>query len=66
MPTSNRKHLKDLDASLVKRIHWVKDIRDLTNLFGGGKVKGKTAVVAAAREKAKAASSRGPDSELDF
>ena len=66
MPTSNRKHLADLDPTLMKRIYWVKDVRDLTNLFGGGKVKGKTAVVAAAREKAKAQAERRPDEELDF
>lgn len=65
MPTSNRKHLADLDAALVKKIHWVKDIRDLTKLFGGGKVKGKTAIVAAARDKVKA-EQKSREGELDF
>jgi DNA repair protein RadA/Sms len=72
MPVSNKKHLADLDQSLMSKIYWVKDIRDLTELFGGGRVKGKTAIVAAAREKAKAAAEKnsnrgsGADADLDF
>jgi DNA repair protein RadA/Sms len=45
LPASNRKHLNDLDESLKNRIHWIKEIHDLTKMFGmnGRRVKGSTA-----------------------
>ncbi|RYZ64443.1 MAG: DNA repair protein RadA, partial [Proteobacteria bacterium] len=54
MPASNRKHLSDLDAALKAKITWIKDVHDLTLLFGAeGKrnVRGKTAAAASARDK---------------
>ena len=52
IPASNRKHLNDLDAETKKKIFWVKDVHDLTKLFGtdGRRVKGKTAAAATSRE----------------
>jgi DNA repair protein RadA/Sms len=52
LPSSNRKHLSDLDGDLLKKIIWIKDIQDLTKLFGqdGRRVAGKTAAIAKARE----------------
>jgi DNA repair protein RadA/Sms len=75
LPASNRKHLTDLDAATLKKIVWVKDIQDLTKLFGqDGKrrVQGKTATVAAAREAKLAeqerqkAQARGAGPGVDF
>ena len=53
IPSSNRKHLNDLDASLKSKITWIKDIQELTKLFGsdGKRVRGKTAIIADAREQ---------------
>lgn len=53
IPASNKKHLDDLDATLKSKIVWIKDVQDLTKLFGNdGKrgFKGKTAAAAAARD----------------
>lgn len=76
LPASNRKHLTDVDASLLKKVVWIKDIQDLTRLFGqdGRRVAGKTAAIAKAREDrlAKeaatktAAQGRGSAGDLDF
>ncbi len=54
LPSSNRKHLDDLDASLKQKIVWIKDVQDLANLFGeDGRrgVRGKTAATASARDE---------------
>lgn len=58
LPTSNKKHLSDLDEGLKKKIHWVRDIQDLAKLFNAGQqgrrgVRGKTAAIAAARDEKK-------------
>ena len=75
LPASNRKHLADLPAELVKKIVWIKDIQDLAKLFGGEgrRVAGKTAATARAREErlakeaaAKAAAGGGSDRDTDF
>lgn len=72
MPSSNRKHLQDLDKAIKERIVWVKDARDLASVFGDPSRAGKTKTAArqAAREKtqaekAKSASASG-SSERDF
>lgn len=33
-PLSNKKHLRDLDETLFKRVVWVREVNDLTQLFG--------------------------------
>ena len=73
LPTSNQKHLQELDISLLKKITWIKDIQDLTKLFGqDGKrnVHGKTAAVAKARDervaKERAQKSASGEPDLDF
>jgi len=74
LPASNRKHLVDIDASLLKKVIWIKDIQDLTKLFGqeGRRVAGKTAAIAKARDErlAKEAAAKeaaaGRNNGLDF
>ncbi len=53
LPNSNRKHLNEIDGELAKKIVWIKDIQDLTKLFGGDgrRMAGKTAAIAKAREE---------------
>lgn len=34
IPSSNRKHLKDLDEKLKSQVVWIRDIHDLAKLFG--------------------------------
>lgn len=68
LPASNRKHLQDLDAALIKKITWIKDVHDLTKLFGqDGKrnVRGKTAAVAQARDD-RQAKEKAANQGLDF
>jgi DNA repair protein RadA/Sms len=77
LPFSNRKHLAEIDPELSKKIVWIKDIQELTKLFGGDgrRMAGKTAAIAKAREErlakeeaakaARSSSSSGGDG-LDF
>jgi DNA repair protein RadA/Sms len=71
LPSSNRKHLVDLDADTLKKIVWIKDVYDLTKLFGqdGKRVRGKTAASAQAQDNAQAkekAASADRGGDLDF
>jgi DNA repair protein RadA/Sms len=73
LPASNRKHLADLDGATLKKITWVRDVQDLTKLFGqDGRraVRGKTAAIAQARDerraKEAAAKASSGDRDLDF
>ena len=71
LPASNRKHLKDLDESLCKKITWIKDAQDLANLFQLDErrgVRGKTAATAAARDDrlAKERAAKDAAQGLDF
>ena len=69
LPASNRKHLNDLALELKNKIVWIKDIQDLTKLFGqDGKrsVQGKTATVARAREDRLAKERAAKDPDADF
>jgi DNA repair protein RadA/Sms len=34
VPASNRKHLNELDASMKKKIKWIRDVRELMNFLG--------------------------------